>query len=281
MERRLPADPSGEVAAMDLRNLIVTYAAWRQRFISTRPRRVHVSRELAKALPRSDHAAVIASIREALETGTDLTPRLSTDVLTAHVPEHKRRKGGRAARRNIDTALAHDGLHHLHLGIGDGRFVPRTTDLLLLAVREDDAYLIGIYPHGKWGHTDVLRRMIRNWPDAGLAVKLPNVVGVERNYSDAERWTLMEAGISMGPINVDGSYYALTSLGQALDGTPFRVAQQAMHLTWEITCFREQGLEQRLRELRVDPAGYWAPTVRDEQLGLESAGRFVPLGRLA
>jgi hypothetical protein len=281
MERRLPADPSGEVTAMNLGDLMVTYGTWRGRFISRRPRKVHVSRELAKALRSSEHAPVIKAICDALESGDDLTPRLSEDVRIAHLPKRKRRKSGRSARRNVDTMLAHDGLHHLHLGVGTGTFVPRIDDLLLLAIRDEDAYLIGIYPHGTWGHTHVLRRMIRNWPDVGLALKIESVVGVEHELTDAERWELMKAGVSIGPIEVDGAFYGLASLGQTGAGTPVTVSRRVMALTWEITLIRERGISQRLSELGEDPSGYWVPAVQDERLGLERSTRFVPLGRLA
>jgi hypothetical protein len=266
---------------MTLPDLLITYGSWRQRFIEPRPRTVHLAREFADSLPQSPYASVISDICAALEAGGDLTPRLSTDVLVAHVPKEKRARTGREGRRNIDTMLAHDGLHHVHLGQGDGRFVPRTDDLLLLAVRPNDAYLIGIYPHGVWGHTDVLRRMIRNWPDTGLAMRLDYVLGVERNFSDTERWQLMKAGISLGPIEVDGKFYALASLGQTVAGTPSIVSRRIMSLMREMTCIRERGLRQRLLELGADPAPYWTPTVRDEHLGLERQTDFVPLGQLA
>lgn len=281
VERRIPPDPSGELAAMALSDLLVIYGSWRQRFIEPRPRSVHLSREFEEHLPRSLYTSVISDICAALDTGGDLTPHLSTDVLVAHMPDEKRARNGREGRRHIDTMLAHDGLHHLHLGKGDGRFVPRTDDLLLLAVRPNDAYLIGIYPHGVWGHTDVLRRMIRNWPDAGLAIRLDHVLGVERDFTDAERWQLMEAGVSLGPIEVDGKFYALESMGQTLAGTPSVVARRVMSLMWEITCIRERGLRQRLLELGADPAPDWVPTVRDERLGLERRMDFVHLGQMA
>jgi hypothetical protein len=85
---------------------------------------VRVAREFAKELRRSPHKPAIESIREEIEMGIDLTPRLSEDVDMAYIAPGRSR-GDR--RRDNDESLAHDELHQLHLGRrGTGRFVART-----------------------------------------------------------------------------------------------------------------------------------------------------------
>ena len=102
-----------------------------------------------------------------IEVGADLTPRLSTGVETAYVPKAERKTPG-AANRDIDTMLAHDGLHHLHLGEDTNRsFVERTGDLLFIAFTDDEACHWRLSPR-RLGASGVFERIVRNWPKADL-----------------------------------------------------------------------------------------------------------------
>ncbi|MDP9347512.1 MAG: hypothetical protein M3P44_17720 [Actinomycetota bacterium] len=153
---------------MDLANLLIVYGNWRGRFVSSKPRKVHFSRELAAALPGSQHEAAIHTVCAEIEAGDDLTPRLSKGVDVAYVPRQERKVGG-GLNLDVDAMLAHDGLHHLHLGARNGgRFAARSGDLLFVSFRDDDAYLVGTYPHGSWGRREQLERIVRNWPEVEL-----------------------------------------------------------------------------------------------------------------
>jgi hypothetical protein len=230
------------------------------------------------ALPGSENDAAVKKVRAEIETGADLTPRLSKGIDVAYVPKDKRKTGG-GLDLDIDAMLAHDGLHHLHLGADDGgRFVARTRDLLFVAFRDHDAYLIGVYPHGSWGRREVLERIVRNWPQADLLAQAKGVIGVTREYSDEDRWSLMKAGVSVA-IEIDGKVYF--ALGQTTAGTPISVTQRVNAFMWELTYIRERGVEERLRARGADPGLYWTPTVRDDQVGLASLQGFVPFGGLA
>jgi hypothetical protein len=263
---------------MGLPDLLMTYGNWRGRFISQRPRTVHVARELDGSLPDAGYQDAVEVVKAEIRAGADLTPRLSEDVLIAYVPNHRRKKAGREGSRDLDTMLAHDGLHHLHLGAGSGRFVPRTNEQLFLAIRDADAYLVGVYPHGSWGRMEVLERMVRNWPEAHLLGRGFSGARLEKSYSDADRWDLMEAGITV-LTEVDGIVYA--GLGQTVAGTPSAVTDRVNAFMWELTYLREQGLRVRLGARSLNPDLYWAPRVRNEHIGLESVEGFASFGRLA
>jgi hypothetical protein len=59
------------------------------------------------------------------------------------------------------------GLHRVHLttNVEKDGFVERTGDLLFCAFTEEDAYLIGIYPHGSWALRELVEILVREWPE--------------------------------------------------------------------------------------------------------------------
>ena len=263
---------------MDLAELLLVYGNWRGRFVKARPREVHISCELAAELANSPHETAVTQIAQDLATGVDLTPRLSTGVAVAYVPLAERKTGG-GLDRDLDAVLAHDGLHHLHLGEDTGgRFVGRLDDLLFVAVRDDDAYLIGIYPHGSWARRDLLERMVRNWQKAELLAHLPGLRSRGPELSDEDRWKAVKGGVSV-LIEIDGQVYMPP--GQSTARTPIAVTQQVNAFMWELSLIREDGLRAWLAAHDGDPGLYWVPIVRDDHVGVESSQGFLAVGRLA
>ena len=69
-----------EVAELDLGRLLIAWFNWRDRFVSEAPRTVHVSATLAASPASVTHAGALAAIRREIESGEDLTHRLSSGV---------------------------------------------------------------------------------------------------------------------------------------------------------------------------------------------------------
>ena len=259
------------------RSLLRVYGNWRSRFIPQRPREVHISRELQQELDASPPwAAKVATVLDEIRRGENLEPRLSTRVDVAYLPPEKRRRAG----PDVDVQLAHDGLHHLHIGehVPGKRFVERGNDLLFAAFKDTDAFVIGVYRHGAWGRRDLLERLVRNWPEADLIPRLEGLRASQPDPTDEERWQMMKAGLTVF-IEIDGAVYA--PLGQSLAGTPIDVTDRVNEFIWNLEAIREEGLDAVVTRRGGDPRLYWNPCVVDNHIGLRSSQGFIALGQLA
>src|SRR5690242_6368979 len=154
-----------ELESLELRDLLTVYGNWRYRCPPSRPRSVHISRELEKEMEAGEAPKALGPLIQKIKDGNALKAFLSRNVNVAidrseGTPHHR--------RKDLDLLLAEWGVHHLHLSAvieADG-FAERTRDLLFVVVRPNDAYLIGIFPHGSWTKWAVAERAVRNWPEA-------------------------------------------------------------------------------------------------------------------
>jgi hypothetical protein len=271
----MPADSSGRLRAESLADLLISYGTWRSRLIPARPRRCHLSRELQASPKAVEHKASLDAIIAKIEAGDDLGPHLSKAA---------------EANQGRDRMLADFGVHHLHLSTSmapGGRYVTRGNNILFASFKPDDAYLIGIYEHvDDWARKDILATAARNWPDAGIVHELQYVIGLTREFNDADRLELQKAGISVGAIEVDGKVF--TTLGQTLAGTPYSASQLMMTVMHTLREWREH-VDERLAETAVavdraagrKVAGEWTPTVHEEVAGLQREDVFCGIVALS
>jgi hypothetical protein len=280
----MPTDTSGTLASMDFAGLLIAYGNWRSRQVPLRPRSVHRSPELQSSAKATEHKAAFDTIITEIESGADLTPHLSSAIEYAHDAEAKRR--GRQRRRDRDRLLASWGVHHLHLSttVRPDGFVERTRDLLFVIFAPDDAYLIGIYPHGSWAIKDMAATIVRNWPGVSSLHRLPSMQITGPEPTDDERLELHEAGVTVG-IEVDGTAYM--PLGQTTAGTAVGVTQSVNALMHTLRDRRENEAG-RLNEasrlaaekLHRSPKGEWEAAVYNDCCGIMRDTIFAPIAPL-
>ena len=114
------------------------------------------------------------------------------------------------------------GIHHLHLGSnveGDG-FTERTDDVLFLMVREDDAYLLDVRPHGAWADDDFIEIVHTNWPSAIEEFRLS---GIRATALTTEQWKNLRAKSRNAAVGTkDGTVYAAIGGGLVSSGSNIR-----------------------------------------------------------
>jgi hypothetical protein len=286
----MPADPTGGLAAMSLRDLLQTYGSWKARLVPARPRTVHISSELAASPEMAQHKTELNAIVAKMEAGALLRPHLSKRVRFAHDPAAK--PGDPLQRRkDRDLLIADWGIHHLHLSSeeeanGSG-FVKRGGPLVFAIFRPDDAYLIGVFSHGDWALQKVLEIVVRNWPDAGLVLDSKNGLLPKHEFTDDDRLELRNGGIAAPPIVVDGKMWTSAAIGQTLDGSSSASARQSAALMHVFREWREHEGE-RLAEAAsaVDAlagrpvTAEWEPFVHEERIGLLREGAFYGIADL-
>ena len=221
----LPPDGSGELSAMPLRDLLTAFFNSQGRLIPARARLCHISAEMRASPKFTEHKRALETIINMIETGADLTAYLSKKATIAYIPGADGKLPGR--RDDRDLLLGEWGVYHLHLA-------PKHADDLVFAMfTRTDAYLIGVYDHRSWGLTEVLKIVLRNWPNAGLMLET-HAIGLDPERTDAERLKLRKAGINTSGIVVDGKLWMPSALGIALDGASFRAGRRAMDFVWRL-----------------------------------------------
>jgi hypothetical protein len=276
----MPDDPSGKLAAMDLKSLLISYNTWRGRLIPAQPRRCHISPELSGSQEAVEYKDALNAIVAKIEAGDDLKPYLSRAVLVGHDPK---------GRTDRDPMLSDYGVHHLHLStvLESDVFVKRTKDLLFAAFKPGDAYLIGIYQHlTDWAKEDILKTVARNWPDIGIVHELRSVIGLTSYPTDEQRLQLRKGGIASAPVEVDGKFFM--TIGQTLAGTPMRATQMSNLVMHTFREWQEKGDERVATILRVheEATGLpvtspWQIAVYNESIGYLRDGIFYGIVQLS
>lgn len=206
--RGLPHTTADEadLQGLSVQDLLTAYYTWTARQVSARPRRVHVSAELASkkaALPLAEQVGLRA-VLDAAARGADLRPHLSTGSACGFDRKGRAKPGRR--RGDLDLLLGSWGLHHLHLSTTlrpDG-WGERTAEVLIAAVQPDDLFAVDVVLHGakndRWWtvRPDLLSIMARNWPETtSLLRPAQTEMRATQTFGLEEQLQLRHAGVTV------------------------------------------------------------------------------------
>lgn len=253
----LPHGPTDRLAldAKSTSDLLILYLSWCNRFISDRPRRVHLSGLISAKWPTIDpsYKAALDCIVSRFERGSNLNAHLSRGVNTSFQSPAANTARRLRHQRHLDLLLNDWGVHHLHLSLEvqtDG-FVKRTRSLLFVAVRPDDAYLIDVVDHGPdaWTKQHILETMIEEWPDASLMIEARGVLPSGKRLSDTQRRNLRSNGYNAS-FEIDGRVYMSPMGGIMSTGASLLTTMVARQILAQSKIV-EAALSKRLVEHRI------------------------------
>jgi hypothetical protein len=180
--------------------LLWNFLKIQRRRIEKRVRRVEWSSELRsrEATLRDDIVRGLGRIVIASETGDDLNPYLSRDLIS-----------DRAFRRE-DMMLNELGVQHFHLGEGlDARGLVRGTDELLFAYVTDEAiHFVGVFDHRSFGDEEAFRIAQQNWPHLFDALRMGLVPSRDPHPITAEQRKVLRSKNANVPVAAaDGALF--------------------------------------------------------------------------
>lgn len=200
------------------------------RMISSRPRKIAISKELV-CPPEVQSGFEI--FKKKVEGGDDLNPHLN--------------KGSRKLDFN-DGLLNEWGIYHFHLDtviMPDG-FIKRTGPVLFAKVTSDVFYCIAIMEHGRsnpevWSEQDMIEIVHNNWPDIIEQYKTDFLTMDKTDR--ATRHNLRKSRVNSFVEVNDRTIYSLPGGGSMLDGTNAKVIMTHDHNAYILS---QQ--EQRIRD---------------------------------
>jgi hypothetical protein len=176
------------VTALELKStkeLLFIFLNWKSRFVPVQPRLIYESSAFCNNPIRTSKSAEIEQVISEIKAGVDLTPRLSNRITKGFVLPRKKSLSA-TNRPDLDLLLNDWGIHHLHIALrAENGTVERTSELIFVIFKGNKAYLIDIYPHGKWSDPDIVKTVVKAWPDENFFLDLG---GLEAS-ANGQPWT--------------------------------------------------------------------------------------------
>jgi len=136
--------------AKSLASLLVDYANWASRYVTPRPRRVHVAPTALSDRRWRSLSTEITAFLDKVKRGEELTPHLSLDLRTRGFTPAISGLGPDVNRwADKDMLLNGMGYHHFHLGLTmePAGHAKRTDDVLFAAVTREQFEDIALFDH--------------------------------------------------------------------------------------------------------------------------------------
>ncbi len=168
------------------KDLLFIFLNWKSRFVPVQSRSVFESIAFCNNPVRKVKLLEIERIISEIKTGEDLTPRLSDGIKVGFVVPNPKKSLSTTNRPDLDLLLNDRGIYHLHIALPAANgTVERGSEIIFVIFKGNKAYLIDIYPHGKWCARDIVETIVQAWPDEKL---VHDLVGLEAS-ANSQTWT--------------------------------------------------------------------------------------------
>lgn len=244
----------------DTHHLLTAFFNLQDKTVSTKRRRVHISKELRAKEIEKPYNDYLKQIRNKFKNGKDINPYLST----MSVKPYKK-----------DLLLYDWGIHHLHINnkINNKGFIERSDYILFFVLKEDDVYLIDVSKHKLEDRTEFSQQNLlvilrRNWPHLLEPFKLPEGTGLTEKFDDKGHSLLRNSGVTTS-VEVEGEVFALMGGGISSAKTSITHTRKADQIFNSLRRL-EENLKIRQRGLKEITSEYKIPSIdTDFKLVLE------------
>ena len=205
-----------------------------------------------------EHAAGYAQLKAELESGVDVTDRLSRKTTNA----------------TYEDGMLNDwGVTHFHLGLR-GVSADLGTKLVLFAlIRDDVALCVGFFEHGGWSKIEVLEIVQRNWPYVMEQARAKGVTSYE--WTDEERAKFRATGATILTA-VNGNVYGSPGGGYTMARTSAQAHWQADRAIFSVTDYEKYVRENAAAFLKtIEDTGRTVGTPPTFRFHVNEDGRAV------
>lgn len=195
--------------------VMLAYFNRRERNVAAIPRAVQQPPGFSIPRQFQAHEGAIAAIKQEIEIGVDITPRMSRKVQRWDY---------------VDGMLADFGIQHLHVGTtrdADG-FYARGEALLYVRFDDADAYFLTVGGHGEWANVDLIEIIHANWPASIERYRWKGAIAAGTNISAEDRTQARNAGIDVLIKMKDGTIYMPPGGGFSTSGDSTAASRQVL-----------------------------------------------------
>jgi hypothetical protein len=195
--------------------IVLAYFNRQARNVTATSRVVHQPTGFSIPSKFEGYEDAIAAIKNEIETGVDITPRMSRKVQRWDY---------------VDGMLADFGIQHLHLGTtldADG-FYAQGAPLLYVRFHEANAYFLVVAGHGEWANVDLIEIIHANWPASIEHCRMQRARSASGNVSDQDRMTARLNGIDVLIKMKDGTIYMSPGGGFSTSGDSTVASRQVL-----------------------------------------------------
>lgn len=156
---------------------------------------------------------IISEIIKKLELGININGYLSKNIFRSDYN---------------DAMLNHFGIYHLHLGNGiKNGFRKRSGDLLHIYLKNNNIYILGIFPHKNWLEEGKIEIIANNWPETLKEYEMSKFLEIP-NYSEKNNIKARKRNKAV-LTQINGKVYMI-NLGVASSGDSVLVVKRSDEL---------------------------------------------------